>query len=179
MSDETSGSTGGDGARSGLPDNGGLLVSGLVRAARRRADLNQRELARRAGVSASTVGRIEAGTLVPSLATLIRLLAVADLELVVIDGDRRQVAPMEPFESATDGAGRRYPAHLDTILDPRMGEWWGDLYGLARPPETFHRDRAKRDAQRARSRWEVRVAQTRHIIPPPRIVPDGRRGQRF
>jgi hypothetical protein len=33
-------------------------------------------------------------------------------------------------------AERRYPAHLDTVLDPAPGEWWGDRYGLARPPET-------------------------------------------
>jgi transcriptional regulator with XRE-family HTH domain len=154
-------------------------ASGLLRAARRRADLSQRELAARANVSSSTVGRIEAGTLAPSLGTLIRLLRVAGMKLVAIDPERRLVEPMHTFGGALDGADRRYPSHLDTILDPRMGEWWGDRFGLARPPDTFRRDRTLRDAQRARSRWEVRVAQTRHIIPPPRIVPDGRTGRRL
>jgi transcriptional regulator with XRE-family HTH domain len=140
---------------------------GLVRAARRRADCSQRELAERAGLSPSTVGRIEAGSLAPSLDTLRRLLAAADLALVVIDGDGRVVRPMlDHRDDLRDGADRRYPSHLDTVLDPRYGEWWGDRYGLSRPPETFRRDRSRRDAQRARSRWEVRVAQTRHLPPP-------------
>ncbi|WP_431909905.1 hypothetical protein [Micromonospora carbonacea] len=45
------------------------------------------------------------------------------------------------------------------------------VYGLARPPETFYRNRSYRDAMRRRSRWEVRVAKLRHVPPPPRAVP--------
>ena len=56
---------------------------------------------------------------------------------------------------------------VDVILDPVMGEWWADIYGLARPPETFYRDRAERDAQRRRLQWEVRVAKYRNDPPPP------------
>ena len=44
---------------------------------------------------------------------------------------------MRDWEDTRDGAERRYPSHLDTILDPEPGEWWADIYGLARPPETF------------------------------------------
>ncbi len=142
-------------------------VAGVVRSIRRREDFSQRELARRAAIGQSTISRIEAGTLIPSLAILDRLLAVAGLELVVTDHDYRLVLPMLDRDDMRDGAERRYPSHLDTILDPRPGDWWGDRYGLARPPETFHRDRARRDAQRARSRWDVRVAQLRHEPPPP------------
>ena len=143
-----------------------LPVSGLVRRARRIADMSQREMARAAGVSQAAVSKVEAETLVPSLALLQQLLGAAGLRLVVVDGDGRVVRPMEVWDETRDGAERRYPSHLDTILDPEPGEWWADVYGLARPPETFHRDRAFRDAQRARSQWEVRVAQHRHEPPP-------------
>jgi transcriptional regulator with XRE-family HTH domain len=146
--------------------------AGLVRAARRRADLSQRQLAARAGVSASTVNRVEAGALSPSVAMLRRLLHVADIDLVAVDSEGRVVVPMQTWDDTRDGAERRYPAHLDTVLDPRPGEWWGDRFGLARPPETFHRDRRRRDAQRARSRWEVRVKLCRGLPEPP-IVPSG------
>lgn len=145
---------------------------GLVRAARRRADCSQREIAERAGVAASTVGRIEAGSLAPSLAVLRRLLAAAGLRLVAVDGDGRLVLPMsDDRDDLRDGADRRYPSHLDTILDPVDGEWWGDRYGLTSPPETFRRDRFRRDARRRRSRWEVRVAQCRADPPPPEVRP--------
>jgi hypothetical protein len=102
-----------------------------------------------------------------------RLLGVADIHLVAVDPDGHVVLPVGSWDDSRDGAGRHYPAHLDTVLDPLLGEWWGDRFGLARPPETFHRDRARRDAQRARSRWEVRVAKYWSHSEPP-IVPDGR-----
>jgi transcriptional regulator with XRE-family HTH domain len=132
-------------------------VVGLVRAVRRRARLSQRELAERAATSPSTVNRIEAGALTPSVDCLRRILAVADLDLVVVDRDGRLVRPMlDNRDDLRDGAERRYPSHLDTILDPVYGEWWGDRYGLARPPETFHRSRRRREVQRRRSQWECR-----------------------
>jgi transcriptional regulator with XRE-family HTH domain len=144
-------------------------VIGLVRTVRRRADLSQRELAERAAVSASTVNRIEAGALTPSLAALRRILAVAELDLVPVDRDGRLVRPMlDHRDDLRDGAERRYASHLDTILDPRYGEWWGDRYGLARPPETFHRSRRRRDVQRRRSQWETRGCPGA----PPRTVDD-------
>jgi transcriptional regulator with XRE-family HTH domain len=142
-------------------------ISGLVRRARRIGDMSQRELARAAGVSQAAVSRVEAGTLVPSLGLLQKILGIAGLWLVVVDGAGHVVEPMEDWQDTRDGAGRRYPSHLDTILDPRPGEWWGDRYGLMRPPETFRRDRAVRDMQRARSQWEVRVAKFRNVPPPP------------
>ena len=146
-------------------------VSGLVRAVRRRADLSQRELAQRTGLAPSTIGRIESRSLAPRLATLAAILAVAGLRLVAIDEGNRRVLPMEdpPGDAVRDGAGRRYPSHLDTILDPVPGEWWGDRFGLARPPETFRRDRAMRDVMRRRSVWEVRVKQNWSVYPPPTV----------
>jgi transcriptional regulator with XRE-family HTH domain len=151
-----------DRLEAGQPRLGRFPIPGLVRSARRIADLSQREMAKRAGVAPSTVGRVESGTLVPSLALLERLLACAELELIVVDPSGRVVQPMREAEWTRDGAERRYPSHLDTILNPRGDQWWGDKYGLVCPPETFIRDRARRDSQRARSQWEVRVKQYRN-----------------
>ncbi|MEV4538822.1 helix-turn-helix transcriptional regulator [Asanoa sp. NPDC049518] len=144
-----------------------LPVSGLLRAARRQADLSQRQLAARSGASHGTVSRIEAGALVPSLAMMEKLLSACGYKFIVVDERRRTLRPMVDSDNTLDGGRRRFPAHLDVILDPLPGEWWADIYGLARPPETFYRDRAKRDRQRRRSVWEVRVKQNRWRPPPP------------
>lgn len=53
----------------------------LLKDARERAGLSQRELARRARTSQSVVARIELGRTSPSLATLERLLAAAGFEV--------------------------------------------------------------------------------------------------
>ena len=53
----------------------------ILREARSRAGLTQRELARRAETSQSVVARIEQGRSDPSSATLARLLAAAGFEL--------------------------------------------------------------------------------------------------
>ncbi|WP_405429373.1 multiprotein-bridging factor 1 family protein [Micromonospora sp. NBC_00617] len=149
------------------PTVGRYPIAGLVRRARRIVRLSQHQMARFAKVTPSTVGRVEAGTLSPSLAVLERLLGAAGLYLVVVDQEGRIVQPMADREDVHDGAGRRYPSHLDTILDPKPGEWWGDIYGLTRPPETYHRSSTDREARRHRSQWEVRVAQHRNAPPPP------------
>jgi len=81
-----------------------------------------------------------------------RFSVVADIHVVAVDPDGHGRPPVGCLGRHRDGAGRHYPVHLDTVLDPLLGEWWGDRFGLARPPETFHRDRARRDAQRARSK---------------------------
>jgi transcriptional regulator with XRE-family HTH domain len=139
-----------------LPKLGPYPIAGLLRRARRIAGLSQREFARQAGVSPSTVGRIESGAIVPVLPAFARMLAIAGLRLVVVDDAGHVVPPMRDIDDIRNGGGRLYPSHLDTILDPRPGEWWGDQYGLARPPETFHRDPRRREAQRARSVHSVR-----------------------
>jgi transcriptional regulator with XRE-family HTH domain len=143
-------------------------IEGLVRRARRIAGLSQRSMARFARTSPATVGRVESGSLTPSVDLLERLLGAAGLYLAVVDQDGRVILPMETWDDTLDGAERRYPAHLDTILDPGPEDnWWGDIYGLLRPPETFHRSRVDRDARRRRSRWEVRAAKFRGVPPPP------------
>ncbi|MFB9238883.1 multiprotein-bridging factor 1 family protein [Plantactinospora siamensis] len=145
--------------------------AGLVRRARRIAAMSQRQMARFAKVSHSTIARVETGAITPSLDVLQRILGAAGLYLTVVDEDGHVIAPMQDWDEDTrDGAGRRYPAHLDTILDPRTGEWWGDIYGLLRPPETYSRlPPAHREARRRRSVWEVRVKQNRNKPAPPDV----------
>jgi transcriptional regulator with XRE-family HTH domain len=58
-------------------------VSQLLREARIRAGLSQRDLAERARTSQSVVGRIEAGLTSPSLDTLARLVQVAGFDVKV------------------------------------------------------------------------------------------------
>src|SRR3954451_17509941 len=151
----------------------GYPLTGIIRQVRRRADFSQRELAKFAHLSPAAVGAIESGRLTPSLPTLQRLLNAANCQLVVVDADGRLVVPLTVWRDTTDGAGRRYPAHLDTILDPVMGDWWADGYGLARPPETFRRNRAYRDWQRRISRDDVRHhgSLSVHSSRPPGLAP--------
>lgn len=134
----------------------GYPLTGIIRQVRRRADFSQRELAKWARLSPAAVGAFESGQRTPSIATLQRLLNAANCQLVIVDGDGRLVVPLMVWRDVVDGAGRRFPAHLDTILDPLPGEWWADGYGLTRPPETFRRNRAARDWQRKQSRRDVR-----------------------
>ncbi|MEN8184341.1 MAG: helix-turn-helix transcriptional regulator [Myxococcota bacterium] len=60
-----------------------MLISSVVREARRRAGLTQAQLAERAGVPKSTVGRIESGARVPSTEMVERLVRAAGLEVSV------------------------------------------------------------------------------------------------
>jgi transcriptional regulator with XRE-family HTH domain len=60
-----------------------MALRHLVREARKRAGLAQAELARRAGVPQSTVGRIESGARVPSTDLVERLVRAAGFELRV------------------------------------------------------------------------------------------------
>ncbi len=58
-----------------------MSISYIVREARRRSALTQAELAHRAGVPKSTVGRIESGARIPSTEMVERLVRAAGLEL--------------------------------------------------------------------------------------------------
>jgi transcriptional regulator with XRE-family HTH domain len=123
-------------------------VAGYVRQVRRLSSTSQRELAEYVGMPQSTVSRIEAGTRVPGIATLVRILEFAGLRLEVVDKEGRICAPLEEMPATRDWGGRRWPAHLGLILDPLPGEWWGDRFGLVRPPETVRRDPAARARHR-------------------------------
>ncbi len=69
------------------------LAGNLLRLARAQRGWSQRQLAEAAGVPVSTVARIESGTRQPSLVTISRLLAAADLELR---------ARLEPYDDHDD-----------------------------------------------------------------------------
>jgi len=60
-----------------------MRTANLLRSARRRAGLSQRQLAAAAGVPQATVGRIEAALVEPRADTLTRLLRAAGEELSV------------------------------------------------------------------------------------------------
>ena len=84
----------------------------VLRKARRRAGLTQRALAEAAGVPQSTVGRIEAGTHMPRIDTLDRLLRACGMQLEVshlrgLGVDRTQIAELlelTPDERVRSGA---------------------------------------------------------------------------
>ena len=95
------------------------LVPGLIRRARRCADLSQRGLAARLGVSQSKVARWETGRVCPSVVDVGRVLSAAGLRLVTLDAEGGSVTPMSG-QAIRDRAGRRFPAHVD----PRPQDWW-------------------------------------------------------
>lgn len=81
-------------------------ISMLLRQARLHAGLSQRELADRASMPQSSVGRIEAGLVSPSFATLTRVLAAAGFNLDA------QIRP----RLATDAVVEAYKKDIDRTL---------------------------------------------------------------
>ena len=82
-----------------------MAITQLIREARHRAGFTQAELARRAGVAASTVGRIEAGKRVPSTDLAERLVRAAGFEIRVGLGE-----PDPATDSLFERTLRRRPA---------------------------------------------------------------------
>jgi HTH-type transcriptional regulator/antitoxin HipB len=122
---------------------------GLLRRIRRTADLSQRELALRIGVSKSAVAAAESGRSGLDVRAVARAAEVAGLRLALVDPAGRELPGMDP-RSVRDTGGRRFPAHLDTRHSDQ--DWWHDAhrYSRKRPWYTFDRDRARRDATRRR-----------------------------
>ena len=77
------------------------LAGNMLRLARSQRGWSQRQLAEAAAVPVSTVARIESGTRQPSLVTVSRLLAAADLELR---------ARLEPYDDHDDVLDARHAA---------------------------------------------------------------------
>lgn len=96
-------------------------IPGLIRRARRIADLSQHQMARRAEVSPSTVDRVEAGVLTPSLDLLQRLLGSAGLHLAAVDADGHVILPMEDRgDNRGDANGDRHEARPRSQWEVRM-----------------------------------------------------------
>ena len=138
----------------------------LVRWARRRADLSQRQLAAAAGVSRSVVARLEGGGS-PRWAHVLAVLAACGVHVSLVDdvGEEVRVEPAD-VHRGRDAAGRRYPAHLDPRAIGPFGDWYGDWRYQCwaqppPPPATYQLDRARRDAARA-GRGQPRLV----LLPP-------------
>lgn len=82
-----------------------MAIAQLIREARKRAGFSQAELARRARVAQSTVGRIEAGRRVPSTELVERLVRAAGFEVRVALGE-----PDPDTDSMFERTLRRSPA---------------------------------------------------------------------
>jgi Predicted transcriptional regulator with C-terminal CBS domains len=63
----------------------GMIAPEMLKMARRRAGVTQRELARRSGVPQPTISRIEAARMSPTLDTLVPLMGACGMELTLID----------------------------------------------------------------------------------------------
>lgn len=153
-----------------------FVAADYVRAVRRVADASQRELATASGISRSVIDRIESGAVQPRVAQLGTLLGLVGWHLGVIDETGRLAPALEHVaHPLRDGGDRHYPAHLDLIVAPERGEWWGDWLGYQSPPETYRLDRAARDVRRAQSQWDLRRGpyQTRPNAPRPTWRQDG------
>lgn len=81
------------------------LAGNLLRIARARAGLTQRQLADAASVPQSTIARIESGARQPSLPALARILAGADLE------PRINLDSYDDHDDVLDASDRRLTEH--------------------------------------------------------------------
>lgn len=82
----------------------GVIGGELVREARRRAALTQRELAERAGTSQPGIARLESGRTSPSLEEVQRLMRLCGFELLVElapydDSDRVQARALRSLDA--------------------------------------------------------------------------------
>ncbi|MGY1615276.1 helix-turn-helix domain-containing protein [Geodermatophilus sp. SYSU D00691] len=151
-------------------------LTGALRRIRRTADLSQRELAVRLGISKSAVAAAESGSAGLDARVLARAAALAGWRLALLDGTGAEVTGMADG-AVRDMAGRRFPAHLDTRYGDQ--DWWhGDeRYSREQPWYTFDRVRWTRDFWRGRlgtpgdhqlpqpgdAPWERRAARARAL----------------
>jgi transcriptional regulator with XRE-family HTH domain len=149
--------------------NNNFPVDRYLRAARRRADLSQRELAERAGVANHVVARAEAYAHLARVQHFAQLLESTGLHLIVVDDDGVEVSPEVATQGALkDRADRRFPAHLD--VRPGKDGWWGSGWPMFEgkvPAYTFDRERGARERLRRRLReHDDRSSNDSHVETP-------------
>ena len=114
-------------------------LAGAVRRIRRCADCSQRELAVAIGTSKSTIAGAETGAAGLDARLLAAAAHLAGLRLALLDALRRQeVRGMHP-DAVRDRGGRRFPAHLDTVLSEERASRWEHRPRLRQPTYTFDR----------------------------------------
>jgi HTH-type transcriptional regulator/antitoxin HipB len=125
--------------------------SGYSRRVRRAADMSQRDLADALEIDRARVARVETGQVHLTVPEFARMLAVGGLRLAVVDRAGAEVHPVSP-DSVMDGAGRRYPAHLDVrTLTDRPYRVVLEEHRYAHPRSTWYELRSARDRHRALS----------------------------
>jgi HTH-type transcriptional regulator/antitoxin HipB len=115
-------------------------LPGLLRRIRRSTDLSQRELAARIGMSKSAIAAAETGASGLDARALAAAAGLAGLRIALLDGTGAEVAGMDP-DAVRDRSGRRFPAHLDTMLSEKRGWRWEHRPHRSRPTYTFDRRR--------------------------------------
>jgi transcriptional regulator with XRE-family HTH domain len=101
----------------------------LVREARRRAGLSQRELAERAGTTQSAIARLETGASAPSLDTVLRLVRLCglDLEVALVERDdsdwtqARRLLELTPAQRLDRARRNAHRLHRLRSGDPKAG----------------------------------------------------------
>ena len=127
------------------------VASGWVRAVRRHLQLSTRELAELAGITKTTINRIEAERNVPRLDTFLALLHATGHELAILDPSGWPLLLDLEHDRLRDRRKRHFPAHLPWLRTPEYTsinyrDWWGwdrIAWGpVGDPPEyTFWRRR--------------------------------------
>ena len=139
------------GAQPWPPPLAGRLAD-YLRELRHLADLSQRELSARSGITQATIGRLEADVSAdPRLSTVSRLVSAAGYRVLICGDDNQPIAPQsELCDVFRDLGGRMLPAHLDVekARDEQFRLWWEPK----RRPFTFTRDRWRRDQRREQNR---------------------------
>ncbi|CAA9542090.1 MAG: hypothetical protein AVDCRST_MAG88-94 [uncultured Thermomicrobiales bacterium] len=150
----------------------GFDLCGALRRIRRMADLSQRELARAAALSVAAVAHAEAGTRDLPVSALARAAHLAGMRIALLDEAGAEVRGMRP-DGVRDRGGRRFPAHLDTVLSEERASRWEHRPHLRQPTYTFDRRDPWADAEsRARSRPDD------HLVPQPGDSPAERAAAR-
>lgn len=148
-------------------------LCGVLRRIRRTADLSQRQLADAAGLSLSAVAHAEAGTRDLPATALARAAETAGLRLTLVDDAGAEVRGMHP-DGVRDRGGRRFPAHLDTVLSEERASRWEHRPQLRQPTYTFDR----RDPWAADARSRRRSRPDDHLVPEPGDSPAERAAAR-